>query len=453
MALRGTVLVAYGLPGLPLALLGLPLYVYLPTFYAEDLGLPLALVGAVLLLARSLDVLSDPLIGLLSDRGHALGRKAFIALGVPLLLLGIESLFRPDGSPGGLYLLGWTLVAYLGWTLISVPYGAWGAELPQGPDAYHQRSRLAALREGAMILGTLAAVALPAAFGIAGDAGATLAQFAGLLWWLLPLAVAIALWRVPPAPRLHSPATATRGWRTLFQALRRDTHGRRLLLAYLLNGIANGLPATLFLLFVTHNLQAPGWTGGLLAAYFVSGVLALPAWLWLARRIDKARAWAASMLVASLAFLAVPWLGPGDAGLFLVICLVSGLGLGADLALPASIQADLAMRRQARDGAPRAGAWFGLWGMVTKLALALAVGIAFPLLALAGLDPEAGPEPSLALGLLYGGLPILFKLAACALAWRLPRLDTDNPTPEDSHAPSTHPGRARRPAAVAPDGL
>ncbi|MDX5334342.1 MAG: MFS transporter [Gammaproteobacteria bacterium] len=451
MALRGTTLVAYGLPGLPLALLGLPLYVYLPTFYAEDLGLPLALVGAVLLLARGLDVLTDPLIGLLSDRGHAaLGRKAFIALGVPLLLLGIESLFRPDGSPGGLYLLGWTLAAYLGWTLISVPYGAWGAELPRGPDSYHQRSRLAAWREGFMILGTLAAVALPAALGIAGDAGATLARFANLLWWLLPLAVAIALWRVPPAPR--QPATATRGWRALSGALRQDAHGRRLLLAYLLNGIANGLPATLFLLFVTHNLQAPGWTGGLLAAYFVSGVLALPAWLWLARRIDKARAWAASMLVASLAFLAVPWLGPGDAGLFLVICLVSGLGLGADLALPASIQADLAMRRQARDGAPRAGAWFGLWGMVTKLALALAVGIAFPLLALAGLDPEAGPTPSLALGLLYGGLPILFKLAACALAWHLPRLDTDTPTQEDTHAPPTHPGRARRPA-VAPDGL
>ncbi|HDP90071.1 MAG TPA: MFS transporter, partial [Thioalkalivibrio sp.] len=321
MGLRGTGLVAYGLPGLPLALLGLPLYVYLPTFYAESLGLPLALVGAMLLLARGLDVLTDPLIGLLSDRGHRLGRKAFIALGVPLLLLGIEYLFRPAGTPGGLYLLAWTLVAYLGWTLISVPYGAWGAELPRGPDGYHARSRLAASREGFMILGTLAAVALPAILGIAEDAGATLAQFATLLWWLLPLAVAIALWRVPAAPAAGLNASPQGGWRVLLDTLRGDAHGRRLLLAYLLNGIANGLPATLFLLFVTHNLQAPGWTGGLLAAYFVSGVLALPAWLWLARRIDKARAWAASMLVASLAFLTVPWLGPGDAGLFLVICL------------------------------------------------------------------------------------------------------------------------------------
>ena len=57
----------YGLPGLPLAALGLPLYIYLPTFYAEQLGLGLAAVGAALLIARVSDVITDPLIGLLSD--------------------------------------------------------------------------------------------------------------------------------------------------------------------------------------------------------------------------------------------------------------------------------------------------------------------------------------------------------------------------------------------------
>ena len=57
----------YGLPALPLAALGLPLYIYLPTFYADQLGLGLTLVGSILLISRVTDVISDPLIGLLSD--------------------------------------------------------------------------------------------------------------------------------------------------------------------------------------------------------------------------------------------------------------------------------------------------------------------------------------------------------------------------------------------------
>ena len=60
--------ILYGLPGLPLAMLGLPLYVYLPTFYTNELGLPLSVVGAALLAARLLDVLTDPFIGWLNDR-------------------------------------------------------------------------------------------------------------------------------------------------------------------------------------------------------------------------------------------------------------------------------------------------------------------------------------------------------------------------------------------------
>ena len=442
MALKPTQLFAYGLPGLPLAMLGLPLYVYLPTFYAEDLGLSLALVGTVLLVARALDVITDPLIGLLSDRGivAGLGRKTFIVLGVPILLLGVEFLFRPGDQASAAHLLLWTLVAYLGWTLVSVPYNAWGAEVPRN---YHERTRIAASREGFMILGTFMAVALPALMGIADQADATLARFAGLLWVLVPLAVFIALLHVPAAPAAP-PERSPRGdeWRRLL----RNRPARRLLLAYLLNGIANGLPATLFLLFVTHTLKASAWSGPLLAAYFLSGVLALPLWLYLARRIDKQRSWAISMLLACLAFIAVPFLGPGDAELFLIICLVSGLSLGADLALPASIQADVAADHEARSGRQRSGVLFGLWGMLTKLALALAVGIAFPVLEFSGFStdrPESAP-PALILGLLYGGLPVILKLTAAWLAWGLPRLDTTQHDEKEPHHAKT---RDSRPAA------
>jgi hypothetical protein len=52
----------YGGLGLPLAFLALPLYVILPNHYAREFGVPLALLGALLLSARLLDAFIDPLL-------------------------------------------------------------------------------------------------------------------------------------------------------------------------------------------------------------------------------------------------------------------------------------------------------------------------------------------------------------------------------------------------------
>ena len=64
-------LLAYGVLGFPLAFAALPLYVHVPRLYAESVGLSLALVGAVLLGARLLDAVVDPLIGAGATAGAA----------------------------------------------------------------------------------------------------------------------------------------------------------------------------------------------------------------------------------------------------------------------------------------------------------------------------------------------------------------------------------------------
>ncbi len=427
---------AYGLPGLPLAMLGLPLYVYLPTFYADTVGIELALVGLALLLARTSDLITDPLAGWLSDhwRGPGGRRKTPMLVGAILLLVSIHFLFRPPDGIGFGYLLLCAITTYLGWTLVTVPYTAWGAELA---TEYHDRSRVTANREAWVIVGTVLAIALPAALQIAGNNAATLDLAGTALWILLPLTLLIAISTVPePARRPNSTQ-----WATSFRLLRANRPFQRLLTAYLFNGIANALPATLFLLFVSHVLVTDEWTGVLLVTYFAAGIVGLPLWLKVARHTNKHRAWAASMLLASLVFLAVPFLGAGDVTLFLVICLLSGLGLGADLALSSSLQADVVEWDSHHGGAQRAGLFFGLWGMATKLALAVAVGISFPLLDWVGFNTNTvnSTESLLALSLLYGGLPVVIKLIAVSLIWNFPldqeALQTlrDNPPGETRH--------------------
>jgi Na+/melibiose symporter-like transporter len=406
------VLLAYGLPGLPLAALLLPLYVTLPAFYAVDLGLGFFTVGVVLLSARLWDVVTDPVIGALSDRmitrfGR---RRPWLLAGLPLVMVSAGFLFLPGpgAGPGGL--LVWTMTLYLGATMILLPYTAWGAEL--SPD-YDERSRIAGWREGLVVVGTLLAAGLPAVVGA--ERASALEVIAWALWIVLPVCLLIAVRYVPERPALMRQPLA---WRQGLKVLWQNGPFRCLIAAYFLNGIANGLPATLFLLYVEHVLAKPEWSGGLLFVYFLCGIVAIPLWLRLSRRWGKHRTWIVAMVIASAVFAFVPLLGAGDHLWFLAVCVLTGICLGADLTLPASMQADVVDLDTLRSRQSRAGLYFALWGVATKLALALAVGIAFPLLALAGLEP--GRETTSSTGLfaltaLYSLLPAVIKLGSVAL--------------------------------------
>jgi Na+/melibiose symporter-like transporter len=209
-----------------------------------------------------------------------------------------------------------------------------------------------------------------------------------------------------------------------FRHLWQNRPFRTLVAAFLLNSMANGLPATLFLLFAEQRLEAGDATGWLLLVYFLSGVVAAPLWLQLSYRIGKHRAWVISIVWACAVFATVPLLGPGDVGWFFAICALSGASLGADLALPAAMQADVVDLDRTLSGRSRTGFFFAVWSMATKLSLALAVGIAFPVLGAFGFDAQGDNDATAlwALTLLYGVAPIPIKLAA---AWLVHRYSLD----------------------------
>lgn len=417
-------LLAYGLPGLPLAGLGVPLFIFLPAFYAQNRGLNLEAVGFALLLARLWDAVSDPLIGVLSDRIETRfgRRKPWLFAGTPITCVAVYMLFVPPEGAGTVHLFGWSVILYLGWTMVQLPYAAWGAELT---GAYHERSRITAFREGMLVLGTLLAAGMPAIVSAAGggeETGSVLTVLALFLVIALPVTILLAAAIMPERPKRAGLQRLTFDWRTGAALLFRNKPFLKLILAYLLNGLANGLAATLFVLFVDKGLSLPQETDGLLLIYFLAGIFSIPVWLTISHRAGKHRTWIAAMLANSAIFALVPLLGPGDYLAFLAICIGTGACLGADLVLPPSMQADVVDVDTAEGGGSRAGLYFALWGMATKLALALAVGIAFPVLDSAGFDASGGNDADalLTLALLYGAAPVVLKLAAVAVMRNFP---------------------------------
>ncbi|MFM9878984.1 MAG: MFS transporter [Burkholderiaceae bacterium] len=409
----------YGLLGSPLAFVALPLYVILPNHYAREFGMPLATLGTMLLAARLLDALIDPLIGRWSDAQFAHSLRKVLAWGAAAavgLALGFTGLFFPlTQEPAGL--ITWAslmlVLTYLAYSSLSVAHQSWGARLGGGEVV---QSRLVGWREALGLAGVVTASVTPQLLGLP----ATAALFAVLLaagWWAWCLgprpsfAAAAATLSTAPA---HGPAHSKP---PLWQPLTQPAF-QRLLGVFMFNGIASAIPATLVLFFVQDRLQAPAAMEPLfLGSYFLSAALSIALWLRLVKYWGLARTWLCGMALATAVFVWASALGPGDAMAFLVLCALSGVALGTDLALPGAMLAGLIAASPRPD---LAGSYFGWWNFATKLNLALAAGISLPLLALFGYVPGSRDAAGLqALALAYCVLPCLLKIISAWLLYTL----------------------------------
>ena len=396
---------AYGGLGLPLAFVALPLYVVLPNHYAVQYGIPLAVLGAVLLGARLLDAVADPLIGRWADRLFSRSaRSAWLvaALAAVFLAIGFRALFFP-AVQGQNALLWWCAgglaVTYLSFSVMTIIHQSWGARLG-GNEA--QRARIVAWREGLALVGVLVASVLPSVAGL----GVTTVVFA------VALALGLAVLRRAPEPVKSNASVAPLPMSVPF----RNAAFRSLLAVYLINGIASAVPATLVLFFIRDRLQAPSFEPLFLASYFAAGALSIPLWVRAVKRFGLSRVWLFGMLLAIAVFTAAAWLGAGDVAAFTAVCVLSGVALGADLTLPSALLAGVIQR--AGHSGHAEGAYFGWWNFATKLNLALAAGLALPLLQSFGYAAGARDAQALtALTIAYCVLPCILKLMAAALLY------------------------------------
>lgn len=425
MALPRSTLILYGLPNIAVSIATLPVALLLPAYYADDLGLPLAAVGVALTFSRVLDVFTDPLIGALSDRlRSSFGRrKPWIAAGTPLLMLALWALFVPGprGEVGVVHLAAWGALLYLGFSCVDLPYRSWGAELSVD---YAERSRISAWREG---------------FGFAGQIGLLLGLFVldrsristsgAQLQWIasvvlpaLPLLVGVALWRVPePAPELEMRAPAGH-WRGL-RLIASNPAFVRMIGAVLCFVSGVFVQGTLHKLVLTYHFARPELFAPMIFLENVASLAAVPLWLRVSDRIGKHRAVALAALWLGLFSLALPCFGPGSASAFVMWMALRGSSFASILFLANSMAADVVDHDTLASGSQRTGLYFGVWGMMTKAAIALGLLLGTTLPAWLGFDPgRAMPDAAAltALMAVYGFVPGFLMAAGAPFLWRFP---------------------------------
>ena len=415
--------IAYAMPAFALAIIGIPVYVYIPKFYTDVVGIDIAVAGFLLFGVRIFDAITDPLMGTISDRTHTRfgRRRPFIVLGSILIAIALVFLFNPPTASTAwntVWFAFWIYSLFLFWTVVTVPYESLGPEITFD---YNERTALFAWRDGFLIAGTLVAAASPALvetiFQTSDDAAGERAKFFWISIIYAPLVMAMCAWcvKLVRERKTKSSASASVSWRG-FITIFRNRPFMILLAAYTISAVGNNLPATLILYYVQYVLGS-SQADLFLLLYFMTGILLLPVWVRLAHRYGKKETWMASMVINTGAFIGVFFLGPGDAGIYGVLVVLSGIGFGATLALPSAIQADVIDYDELKTGHRREGQYIGLWSIAKKLAAAVGVGAGLAILGAVGYTPNIQQTETVqfTLRVLYALVPSLCNLIAIAI--------------------------------------
>ena len=410
-------ILAFGSVQLPLGMIGLPIAIYLAPLYSGQMQLGLQLIGISLILARLSDFITDPIVGIISDRWRPkMGRRrVWLIFGSLTMMAGVYLLFRPSPGIDIVYFLAAVALVYLGYTMLLLPYHAWAAELSED---YHVRTRISSVSQAFSIAGLIASTLIPAYVQM--QPGTTSADVMSALSVviiaLLPLCAALAFFFVPEpeAPIRKAPFSIAKAMKMLGS----NRAFLQVTLLVLVATVGEVFRQTITVFFARDVVGVPN-IGVIYFLYFVAALLVVPGWVWLAKRIEKHRALALALGIVALTNALMFFVPKGGVFLFTALFIVKGACYGAVLMLPHAMIADAADIDTADTLDRQQGLFYAVTAMVQKMGYAAGSGLPLLLLGSVGYVSagENRSEPLLALTISYSVIPAVLVLIAAYMAW------------------------------------
>lgn len=389
----------------PIAIMGLPLSVYLPPFISEGGVIMVALVGLMFSITTIWDGIVDPMLGNMIDRkstGKAPHRRWMSIAALPSALL-LAALVAVGDSLQFWVLLPLLLLYYSACSLFEVAHLAWGSALSEGRAA--ASARLFGAREYAAKFALVAAFAAPAlAQYLMPDISmqGRIIAYVSLVAVTMPLAL-YANRKVPPRPVVVEPGF---GWRRELKLSLRSPSLLLIMAVHFCNAFAFGALAATYIFFAEAYLRLDQHGSLLLFLTFVGGAITTPFWVQVARRMGKPKG-LMLMCTTLVALLIGAILLPLSGQLLpsAIFTLVLG-GAFMGLIFIYGMIADYAPVDAQLCGRDRTAFIFAIGNLMQKLGNASALALSYGLLGLFGFDPTNPHQYGELVRNIWAGLPI-----------------------------------------------
>ena len=414
---------------LPTSAAGMPMFIFILPFYADDMGLGLSLVGIIFFCGRFTDILTDPVMGVLIDRFPSKWgkHKLWIFLSAPIFMVATYIIFLPlFDEPSGLYFFGGLFLIYSAFTLSSITQLSWSTFL--APN-YDDRTKLLTLRELMALLGMFTVIAIPAIVEINDPSLQAKVNAIGIFVLIcIPLITFNALKQVPDSISSSSDVKLKNPFNT-FRKLLQDHMLNKIVIAAVLIAFCMSLNGALYLIWMEVVIELPEYSSRLMLAYYIVSVLGLLVWRSLGIKTSKhfaaGIACIYAMIVLSIGFVGYWFIRDLEdfsklmaVGTFIIFY---GFAFSGPLPLINAITADISDKLNLESGKNISGTVFSYLTTLTKVGFALAAVVPYVVIEMfwnfdISLGVENTESSKMAIFYIYTFVPIIsYSIAAYLL--------------------------------------
>jgi len=414
---------------LPTSAAGMPMFIFILPFYADDMGLGLSLVGIIFFCGRFTDILTDPVMGVLIDRFPSKWgkHKLWIFLSAPIFMVATYIIFLPlFDEPSGLYFFGGLFLIYSAFTLSSITQLSWSTFL--APN-YDDRTKLLTLRELMALLGMFTVIAIPAIVEINDPSLQAKVNAIGIFVLIcIPLITFNALKQVPDSISSSSDVKLKNPFNT-FRKLLQDQMLNKIVIAAVLIAFCMSLNGALYLIWMEVVIELPEYSSRLMLAYYIVSVLGLLVWRNLGIKTSKHYAAGIAciyaMIVLSIGFVGYWFIRDLEdfsklmaVGTFIIFY---GFAFSGPLPLINAITADISDKLNLESGKNISGTVFSYLTTLTKVGFALAAVVPYVVIEMfwnfdISLGVENTESSKMAIFYIYTFVPIIsYSIAAYLL--------------------------------------
>lgn len=397
---------------------------FLMIFYTDVALIPPAIAGMALTVGKIWDLIFTPIFGWLSDRTKSKygRRRIYLIYGAIPLMVGCFVLWIvPVGlSPTMAFV--WIVVTYIIFStifdMVYVPYNAMGPELTQD---YDERTNLMTISSVGAVLGfVIGSIATRKILASAETPQIGYMIVGGVFGIIAGLSTLFVAWKIKEPAQFKNNVSKMPLIISIKTALKNKPFVM-LVTAFGMVRLAFTLLQASLIYFVKYYLMgSEDSMGSILSILMISILIFLLLWKWVGKRWTKSISYIGGLLIVALCLICSFWLEKGNMSVFLIVTVFLGLGMASHWVMPFAMLPDIIEHDQLTTGERREGVFYGVYGLIDKIARTLAIVILSGTLELFHYVPVTVQTPETVLGirLIFGPIPaVLIFLAIIILAY------------------------------------